>query len=158
MIDAIFWQHDHSRNPFLSEEDATDAEGQDEGETKTSEQNESEEKQASGPSVAETATNIFSSAVNGFGLMKSPSVDEKQLVVSNASRENQETASSAAVTFSSALTTLGNFASGAQKTLKEKVGNNNMLAEFNKEQENFIKSKGTYKENQLAQSHGEMCF
>lgn len=44
--------------------------------------------------------------------------------------------------FSSAFSTLGKVAADATQTIKEKVGTKNMLTEFNKEQEDFIKNKG----------------
>lgn len=44
--------------------------------------------------------------------------------------------------FGSAFASLGTMAADARQTLKDKVVSNSILSEFNKEQENFIKSKG----------------
>ena len=44
--------------------------------------------------------------------------------------------------FSTALTSLGKAAADATTAIKDKVTHANMLAEFNKEQDTFIKSKG----------------
>ncbi len=44
--------------------------------------------------------------------------------------------------FSTALSSLGKAAADATTAIKDKVTHANMLAEFNKEQDTFIKSKG----------------
>jgi hypothetical protein len=100
---------------------ATNVEGQ-EGVEKKGEQ-----------SSSMTASSLLSSALGGLGLAGGKV---------EGAEEDKQGGDANAASLTGAFNSLSKAAVGATKTIKEKVGTANVIAEFNKEQASFIKSKG----------------
>lgn len=102
-----------------------------------------------------SASALFNSALGSFGLTSSGKEDKKDASETESKQENTDAdeqrdknaANPAGFGLpgglSNAWSTLSKVAEDATHTIKEKVGTKNMLSEFNKEQENFIRTKGT---------------
>ncbi len=102
--------------------------------------------------AAMTASSLFTSAIGSFGFASSspavPKGEEDEDGEDGEKKEQQQEAGASSGLagmpggFSTALNTLGKVAADATQSIKDKVTHANMLAEFNKEQDSFIKSKG----------------
>ncbi len=109
---------------------------------------ESEQKESS--NAAMTASSLFTSALDNLGFTSSASGPKDETVT--ATHEIQKEAESEAEGPNgnkghhfAFFSTLGKVATDATQTIKDKVVSANMLSEFNKEQDLFIKSnKGKY--------------
>lgn len=99
------------------------------------------------PTAAMTASSLFTSAIGSFGFAKTEedekhkdNMAEKEEDEPKAGSEHHHLGFGMPGGFSSALNTLGKVAVDATQSIKDKVSHANMLAEFNKEQDSFIKS------------------